>query len=744
MTQASQLSPELARGVLQLAQALVAAARTRTLYPSEHPSVAMSSRRLSEAIASAFGGAIISISITPDTLLIEGAPADGGQQAIADAARLLHDCDIIQITFVGDVPHDALEKLLGVLTLDPLDRRNRGGPSAVWAGDGHPSIAIDQIDYQKVLEREREAGADVPDPEKRDDVWRSLVLSIAAAGERAQLDERAEQRLLAIAGSSIAVGDLATAVMEPKCAPDGSPLVTSQAAAVLAAFRHLTRIVSVKSPERLPSVMTNLASAAAMRLDPHVIMQVMQTPDDPNDQIAVVRGIASAFDDTKVAQLLATALALDGQASDRLATIFNTIAPDEDRKRRVLTLTRNLLSETDFGRSGHFNVLWSSMEELLVSYNDKPFVSEGYRASLDGLGARAERLAAMELPSELQEWMLTLGQENVRALSVQLLIDLFAIERDEARTAGIADDMEALAEDLLMAGAYGDAKTVTRTLALRAAQPKTAGRDACRRALDRLGESLAMRDTTALIGESDESSWMAIREIVSLVGVASVESLRHVVMVEAETAGSTRAADLIVGFGAPAVSRLAPLVDDSRWFVQRRAARLLGRVGAPEAVPLLLPLVRRSDVRVARDAVAALGTIDDPAAARAIHTVLRTATGDRRRAVVEALVADRDPRVVPMLTRIVAESEPLGKDHDIVLDAVAAMGQVGSDQAVPALASLILRRAFFGRRKLRALKERGVEALRSIGGPMATTAIDDAAARGDRMLKKVIASRATH
>ena len=86
--------------------------------------------------------------------------------------------------------------------------------------------------------------------------------------------------------------------------------------------------------------------------------------------------MTAAFDDVKVAQLLATALALDGQASDRLATIFNTIAPDEDRKRRVLTLTRTMLSETDFGQSGQFQVLWTSMEELLVSYNDKPFVSE--------------------------------------------------------------------------------------------------------------------------------------------------------------------------------------------------------------------------------------------------------------------------------------------------------------------------------------------------------------------------------
>ena len=146
--------------------------------------------------------------------------------------------------------------------------------------------------------------------------------------------------------------------------------------------------------------------------------------------MAVVGGLAAAFDDTKVAQLLATAMALDGQASDRLATIFNTIAPDEDRKRRVLSLTRTMLSETDFGRSGQFQVLWASAEELLISYNDKPFVSEAYRSALDGVGGRAERMAVVDLPPELGDWLDTLGQDSVRTLSVTMLIDLLNLARD--------------------------------------------------------------------------------------------------------------------------------------------------------------------------------------------------------------------------------------------------------------------------------------------------------------------------
>jgi len=408
---------------------------------------------------------------------------------------MLHDRDIITITFTPGVPAESIQVLLRVLTLDPAERRRRGGPSRIWGDEGDSSIAIEQIDYEKLLARE---AGEAAEPAKRDDLWRSIVVSIAS-GQKTIFDERAQERLLAISSSARDVGDLAVAVAAPKCTADGSPMITSQAATVLAAFRHLTNIVSVMSPDRMPDVMTHLATATT-QLDPHVIMQVMQSPDDPTT-VPVVAGMAAAFDDVKVAQLLATALALDGHASDRLATIFNTIAPDDARKRRVLTLTRSLLSETDFGKSGQFQVLWASTEELLVSYNDSQFVSETYRQSLDGIGGRAERLAGADLPPELPEWLDSLGQDSVRALSVTMLIDLFTIERDPARAEEMAPDLSALAEDLLMSGAYDDALIVTQALRARASTPKSIGREASRAALDQLGESLAIRESAALIAD---------------------------------------------------------------------------------------------------------------------------------------------------------------------------------------------------------------------------------------------------
>ena len=736
MPPASQLSPELAQGLLQLARALLAAVRNWTLYPPDHPTVAASVARLADAIRQSSMGAAFALGVTPETLLVEGAAANRNETAIAEAAAMLHDRDLIRILFVGEVPQPALHRLLQVLTLDSAERRQRGGPATIWAAEGDPSIVLDQIDYEQLLAREH-AGEHAE--ARRDDLWRSIVMSIAA-GQTGAFDELAQRRLLDIAGSAVEIGDLASAVMAPKCAADGSPMITSQAATVLAAFRHLRGIVSVMAPDRISDVMGNIASAA-VHLNPHVVMQVMQTQEDPDDQVAVVQGMTAAFDDVKVAQLLATALALEGQASDRLATIFNTIAPDDDRKRRVLTMTRSMLSETAFGRSGQFQVLWTSMEELLVSYNDKPFVSESYRGALDGVGGRAERMAAADLPPELPGWMETLGQESVRALSVTLLIDLLALERDPQRAASIADDMEALTEDLLMSGAYHDARTVTGALAARSRAASALGRDACRQALDRLGESLALIDTAALLGDVDADAQSTICAIVDDIGPAAIEALKPVAMVEDDTEASRLAGDAIVAFGGAAIPRLASLMGDPRGFVQRRAAQLVGRVGRPEGVPLLQPLLRKADARVAEAAISALTAIPDPAAARAIHTVLRAATGDIRRAVIGALVAQRDPRVVPMLVRIIEESEPLGQDHDVVLETIAALGQVPSDVGVAALAGVIARRGFLGRKKLRALKEGGVEALARIGTPAALNALANAAKTGDRMLRRIAAAR---
>jgi hypothetical protein len=724
----AKLAPDLVEGVTTLARTLVAAARHWTLYPENHPAVRASFERLATAIQQATSDTIFSLGITPDSLLIESFPVPSTAQVI-EAARLLHDRDLLRLTFSGRVPPEAIAKLLRLLALDRETLRQRGGPEGVWRVDGDASITIEQIDYAQVLEDK-----EVHFERRHDDIWTSIVNSIVT--NQKAMDEIAQQRLLAIAQDPDQISDLATAVIAHKCTPDGAPMITTQAATVLAAFRHLASIVSVKAADKSDETMRNLATAAST-LNPHVVMEMLQSDDDPGETIRIAHGLSGAFDDMKVAHLLATALSNEGQASGRLAEVFNTIAPDADRKKRVLTMTRTMLSESAFGQSKQFKAIWSSMEELLISYNDTPFVSPQYRAQLDAAGSRSETIAVKDLPPEMAHWAESLGQENVRKLSVVLIIDLLKLEREAARAAEIADDMTALAEDLLIAGDYEDARRVAAALAEAAANKKFVSPGACREALHKLATSAAMHESVAMLGDFDEQSASIFSEICRLVGVSVVDVLAMTLRIHERRAARVRASDIIVGFGAPAVARLAAFVDDERAYVQCNTAELLGRIAAPEGVPLLQPMLRRSDTKIVRTAVVAMANINDPAAARAIHTVLRAVTGDQRRAVIDALVGERDSRVVPMLVRILEESEPLGKDHEVVLDTLAALRVVHTDNAVGPIVTVAQRKRWFAPAKNRALKSTAVETLASIGTEASRRALTKAAAEGDRLLRKL-------
>jgi HEAT repeat protein len=723
------LAPELIKQSIALARVLSAAARNWGLYPPEHPAVAAAVRRLADTLRTTTGGAAFAFGVTPQTLLVAGLPLPE-EQPVVEAARLLHERDLLQISFLGDVPLDALHAFLKLLTTSAADLRRDGGPAHVWTQAGHAAIAVEQIDYEEILKDRADAGAP---PEKRDDVWRSLVNSILQ-GEQ-QFNEAQQRRLLEISGSAYDIGELAGDVIEPKRNIDGSPLITTQAATVLAVFRHLAGIVTVMEPERLPDVMRNVAAATAA-MDPNVVLQMMQMDEGLQDTPMVSR-ITAAFDDAKVAQLLATALARDGKATARLAQVFDTIAPDEARKRRVLTMAQTMLSEQDFGRTGQFRAVWSSMETLLLSYDETPYVSAGYQSSLEGAVERGEMLAARDLPPELPEWIETLEQDNVRTLSVMLITDLLRLEEDAQRAADLTRDMVALIDDLFMAGDFANALLVLQELQ-RAGKGTVAGA-AARAALTSVADSVALREAAGLLGDLDDNEMTLFAQCCEAIGPGAVRVLYPALQSETETPAYQRARAVVGRFGAAAAPHLAALGDDPRWFVQRNAARLLGATRSAEAVAPLQALLRRKDARVLRHAVAALAGIDDPSAARAVQTTLRAASGgESRAAVVEALVAERDPRVVPMLARILAEIDPFGPDHEVLLDTLDAVRQLADERAVRPVTAIMYRKKFFRRKKARAFKTASVRALLAIGTPQATSALQEAARTGDRVLKRVI------
>jgi HEAT repeat protein len=702
MAQRAASPAEVSRTAVNLARALTLALRSWVFYPPEHPAVAAAVERLI---------------------------------AVVECAELLHDRDILQITFALPPPEAVIRSLLEVLTLDRAVRRARGGPAAIWAAEDQTAIILEQIDYQEILERELDEG-----PARRDSTWKAIVRSIIMG--RSTFTAEEQQRLLDISRDVGAIGALAKDSREPFTTPDGSPLVTTQAATVLAVYRHVAKTVAALEPERVQEVIQSLALAAS-NLDSSTVLELMLQEESAGEGVQIVGALKQAFDDQQVAMLLARALSSPVHPTNRLAKVLDTLAPDADRKRRVLTLAKRLISERDFGSTRPIDDIRQSLDELLLKYDESTYVSTDYRQSMESAADRAADLAARGLPAEMPEWLATLGHESVRRLSGQLLIDLLRNESQAERMAETARDMAAFVEELLLAGAFGEAVPVVHELTGAATRQDALAPEACRRALDGLGSSTAFAESATTLADLSAEEFASFGTLVRAIGAPAVPGLVAVFHKENGGIAAERASALLTRLGPAAIPGLAAAVDDKRWFVQREVARLLGQIGTAAAVPPLQSLLRRTDLRVLQEAVSALARIDDAAAGRALHMVLKATAGEARAAVIAALVDLKDARVVPMLARVLEGTDPFAEDLAMVLDTLAALGSFRDDRALPQIAAMARRKQWMAWGKTRKLREASVRTLSRIGTPKARQALDELVKNGDFFLRRLAAAART-
>ena len=87
--------------------------------------------------------------------------------------------------------------------------------------------------------------------------------------------------------------------------PDGSPMLTTQAATVLAVYRHIAKTVTALEPERVQEVIDSLALAAG-NLEPSTAFELLLQEEEAahhNEGIPITAALKQTFDDQQVALL---------------------------------------------------------------------------------------------------------------------------------------------------------------------------------------------------------------------------------------------------------------------------------------------------------------------------------------------------------------------------------------------------------------------------------------------------------
>jgi hypothetical protein len=342
--------------------------------------------------------------------------------------------------------------------------------------------------------------------------------------------------------------------------------------------------------------------------------------------------------------------------------------------------------------------------------------------------------AAVKAAEAAAALMSELGGKDVTRLTPEELFRALDRARDEETLTKVLDDVVALAEHSARAAKAPVAATLMHDLVSREGKAKDGDiRRAYAAAFRRLTKPALLRGVAALVPKRPEKK-QHYYEILDRAEEAGADALVEQINQAPTSADRKQLLDVFreLAHGTPALIRM---LGDSRWFVARNAADLLGELVVVQAEEPLIGLLRHTDDRVRRAATNALARLGTPDATKRVHEAMNDASPEVRMQVAATLGNRRDNRASMTLLRAIDDED----DGDVQLAMIAALGRVGTAEAIQRLVKMAEPEGRLFKKKDAALRIAAVQALGDAKTPAAVTALKALADDKDRDVRETAA-----
>ena len=189
-----------------------------------------------------------------------------------------------------------------------------------------------------------------------------------------------------------------------------------------------------------------------------------------------------------------------------------------------------------------------------------------------------------------------------------------------------------------------------------------------------------------------------------------------------------------------AVPALKRMLGDSRWFVVRNAADLLGEMVATHAEGDLVALLRHNDDRVRRSATNALLRLGTPDAMKGIYEAVNDKSPEVRIQATAAIATRKDVKTSHTLIRAIEDEH----DGDVQLAMIAALGRIATPDAVQKLVKMAEPEGRLFRKKTTAFRIAAVQALAEARTPAALSALRELAGDKEREVRETATRALAH
>ena len=181
-----------------------------------------------------------------------------------------------------------------------------------------------------------------------------------------------------------------------------------------------------------------------------------------------------------------------------------------------------------------------------------------------------------------------------------------------------------------------------------------------------------------------------VLQLISRAGGAGVDTLLEQLLSTDDALARRAYFDGIVAMDVGS-AKLFQLLHDARWFVVRNAAALLGEMNVERTDEALVPLLQHADERIRIAVARALSRVRTPKALLALHSAITDSSAEVRRlsAAAYGLAASSGSGMRPPAARLAVALEQEANE-DVALEMVAALGRLGSADAVQRLLRIAL------------------------------------------------------
>jgi len=333
--------------------------------------------------------------------------------------------------------------------------------------------------------------------------------------------------------------------------------------------------------------------------------------------------------------------------------------------------------------------LQEKMKTIFKEHDMEEFIPDSYRHKLDKMMS-AGRVPLLGLEG-VQDLMDTFEAASMESKTSDILLLLLrAGDSSEEGYAALAKNLHDICTFFLQTGAYGELLRILRQLGadgmLGGAGPELLGLFASR---DFLEEALAGLEVWGKAKFDD------ITELIGVIGEPFIEVLLDRLALTENMSLRRFLMDRLVDFGPAAGPALVERLSDERWYFLRNLIGVIRLLNLTSAVEKLRVLARHRDPRVYQEALKALLQFHDPEAESRIVRDLESQNRELQLAAIRMSGKSGSQALLGKLHALLTGPGLSGKEFEMKLLVVQALGEVGSAGSLPVLEKVLATRNIF-------------------------------------------------